>query len=244
VASSRTPRRIGCTATALFEATADSSSSSDVYRRLPRRSVTACAAQRQESRRHRPLRALHRRARDRERLLELNDPEDQAARFEEQAGRRLRATRSPCTTTPTTSAPGVRSAARGRRRRRDDRLVMLFTKPSIRDVLLFPICAGNLNLLQRSNTLLHQPSGARALLRVALNPATGGHMEAQAARHTHPLLISLRSRSRCSPRGNRGRSRLDSDFVGPRRSSTPVASARAARRAARRAEACGEPRPS
>ena len=71
---------------------------------------------------------------------ELNDPEDQAARFQEQVEPRTPATRKRCTTTPTTSARS-NTACRptGGCGIGIDRLVMLLTdSPSIRDVILFP----------------------------------------------------------------------------------------------------------
>jgi lysyl-tRNA synthetase class 2 len=71
---------------------------------------------------------------------ELNDAEDQAARFQAQAANKEPATRRRCTTTPTSSARS-NTACRptGGCGIGIDRLMMLLTdSPSIRDVILFP----------------------------------------------------------------------------------------------------------
>jgi lysyl-tRNA synthetase class 2 len=76
----------------------------DLHHRLPGRSVAARARVRYGAGHHRALRAVHHGPRDRKRLLELNDPEDQAHASRSRSSKRTRATRKRCSSTPTTSA--------------------------------------------------------------------------------------------------------------------------------------------
>ena len=70
---------------------------------------------------------------------ELNDPEDQAERFSEQARAKAAGDEEAISTTPIMCAHGVRLPPTAGEGIGSDRLVMLFTdSPSIRDVILFP----------------------------------------------------------------------------------------------------------
>jgi len=140
VASSRTPSRIGCTATRAFEATAEQQLIQPTLSSTTRRSVTACAAQRR-----------NRDVTDRFELYiagreiangfsELNDPKTRRRASRSRPGRSC-GRRGVHVLHPTTSAPGVR-LRRGREGSGSTASVMLFTNSrAFRDGCCFPICA-------------------------------------------------------------------------------------------------------
>jgi lysyl-tRNA synthetase class 2 len=105
----------------IFEKTVEAGpDAADLHHALPGRGLAARARVRHRAGHHRSLRVVRGRQGTGERFSELNDPEDQAARFRAQVEAKEGGTTRRCTSTPTTSGPSSRPAAHrwpGRRHR-------------------------------------------------------------------------------------------------------------------------------